>query len=366
MVTREKTRQVTVGDVKIGGGNPVAVQSMTNTDTRDVEATVAQILALEAAGCEIVRSSVYDEACARAFRKIRDRIHIPLVADIHFSADLAVLAVENGADKLRINPGNIGGPEKVKRVVDAARAHHAPIRIGVNAGSLEKPLLARYGVTAEAIVQSALGHVRLLEDWGFEDIVLSLKASDVPLCVESYRQMAEVSRYPLHLGVTEAGFGEQGLTKSAVGLGSMLMAGLGDTLRVSLSGDPVQEVEAAWGILRAAGVRRRGVEIISCPTCGRTTIDVENLAREVARRTAHITKPLKVAVMGCVVNGPGEAREADVGIAGGGGRGALFLRGQPPLSLAEEGLLPALLDAISALIGENLEENTTDGRAGNP
>ncbi len=366
MTTREKTRPVRVGGVTIGGGHPVAVQSMTNTDTRDVEATVAQILTLEAAGCEIIRASVYDEECARAFRAIRDRIHIPLVADIHFSADLAVQAVENGADKLRINPGNIGGPDKVQRVVDAARAHRVPIRIGVNAGSLEKPLLERYGVTAQAIVESALGHVRLLEERGFTDIVLSLKASDVPLCVESYRRMAQLCDYPLHLGVTEAGFGEQGLVKSAMGLGAMLLDGLGDTIRVSLSGDPVQEVDAAWAVLRSAGVRRRGVEIISCPTCGRTGIDVEGLAREVVRRTAHITKPLKVAVMGCVVNGPGEAREADVGIAGGQGRGALFLRGQPPRTVPQEGLLDALLAAIEGLIGENGEEHTNDGGFGCP
>lgn len=352
MTTREQTRVVYIGGVAIGGGNPVAVQSMTNTDTRDVEATAAQISALEAAGCEIVRASVYDKECAAAFRRIKDKIHIPLVADVHFSAKLAALAVENGADKLRINPGNIGGEDKVRLVADAAKAHGVPIRVGVNAGSLEKELLDKYGVTARALAESAVGQARLLERMGFQDIVLSLKASDARLCVEACRLVAEVLDYPLHLGVTEAGFGSQGLVKSAVGLGALLLDGLGDTLRVSLSGDPVPEVSAAYSILRAAGVRQRGVEVISCPTCGRTCIDVEGLAREVERRTANIRKPLKVAVMGCVVNGPGEAREADLGIAGGRGGGALFVKGEPVRSIPEEGLLDALMDAIKRITGE--------------
>jgi (E)-4-hydroxy-3-methylbut-2-enyl-diphosphate synthase len=352
MKTRERTRVVRIGGVAIGGGNPVAVQSMTNTDTRDVEATCAQILALEAAGCEIVRASVYDEACALAFKKIKDRIHIPLVADIHFSARLAVLAVENGADKLRINPGNIGGEEDVRLVADAARAHHVPIRIGVNAGSLEDEMLCRYGVSAQALAGSAIGQARMLERMGFEDIVLSMKASDAKMCLEAYRLAAETLDFPLHIGVTEAGVGARGLVKSAVGLGALLMDGLGDTIRVSLTGDPVPEVAAAYDILRAAGVRSIGVEVISCPTCGRTGIDVEKIAREVERRAANIRKPLRVAVMGCVVNGPGEAGQADLGIAGGQGRGALFVKGEPVKSIPEEGLLEALMDAIKRISGE--------------
>lgn len=350
MTKREKTKVVRIGAVAIGGGNPVAVQSMTNTDTRDVEATIAQILALEAAGCEIIRSSVYDESCALAFRKIMDRIHIPLVADIHFSARLAVMAVENGADKLRINPGNIGSADKVKLVVDAAMAHHVPIRIGVNAGSLEKELLERFGVTATALAQSAIRQVRVLESLGFDDIVLSMKASDAAMSLEAYREVSNVLDYPLHLGVTEAGGGESGIIKSSVGIGAMLLDGLGDTLRVSLTGDPVPEVAAGYGILRAAGVRLRGVEVIACPTCGRTGIDVEGLVREVERRTAHIQKHLKVAVMGCIVNGPGEAREADVGIAGGQDGGALFVKGQLPRKVPQDRLLDALMEAIGRLI----------------
>ena len=346
MNKRENTRVVRVGNVSIGGGNPVAVQSMTNTDTRDIEATVAQIKALEAAGCEIVRASVYDEECAVAFRCIKDRISIPIVADIHFSAALAVLAVENGADKLRINPGNIGGPNKVKLVVDAAKAHGVPIRIGVNAGSLEKDKLQKYGVTAKAMAESALEHVRMLEGMGFDNIVLSLKASFAPLCVNAYREAAELLDYPLHLGITEAGAGNQGLIKSAVGLGALLMEGIGDTIRVSLTGDPVQEIAAAFDILRASGVRQRGIEVISCPTCGRTCIDVEGLARAVEQRTAGIRQHLKVAVMGCVVNGPGEAREADVGIAGGQGMGALFVHGELVRKVPEEKLLDALMEVI--------------------
>lgn len=352
MTTRERTRPVRIGNVTIGGGSPVAVQSMTNTDTRDIEATIAQIHRLEAAGCEIVRAAVPDEESARAFRKIKVGIRIPLAADIHFSAKLAVLAVENGADKLRINPGNIGGEDKVRLVADAARAHHVPIRVGVNAGSLEKELLVKYGVTARALAESALGQARLLEKYDFTDIVVAVKASGARLCLDACRMVAETADYPLHVGVTEAGFGNNGLVKSAVGLGALLLDGLGDTLRVSLSGDPVQEVHAAYSILRAAGVRMRGVEVISCPTCARTGIDVEGLAREVERRTAGIRKPLRVAVMGCVVNGPGEAREADLGIAGGKDGGALFARGEPVRSIPEEGLLEALMDAIERITGE--------------
>ncbi|MDD4797532.1 MAG: flavodoxin-dependent (E)-4-hydroxy-3-methylbut-2-enyl-diphosphate synthase, partial [Eubacteriales bacterium] len=324
MITRNKTRVVKIAGVSIGGGNPVAVQSMTNTDTRDVDATVEQILRLEQLGCEIVRASVYDEECARAFAGIKARIHIPLVADVHFSHRLAILAVENGADKLRINPGNIGGDDNVRAVADAAKAHGVPIRVGVNAGSLEKQMRMAHGHSARAMVNSALNEIATLEKHGFVDIVVSLKASDVPLCLEAYTLMAQRCDYPLHIGITEAGGGENALIKSAVGAGALLLHGLGDTLRVSLTGAPEPEVSAAWSILRASGVRRRGVEVISCPTCGRTNIDVAALARQVEDATRDITKPLKIAVMGCVVNGPGEARQADIGIAGGDGSGVLI------------------------------------------
>ncbi|MDD3243893.1 MAG: flavodoxin-dependent (E)-4-hydroxy-3-methylbut-2-enyl-diphosphate synthase [Eubacteriales bacterium] len=350
MYTREHTSVVHIGKVAVGGGNPVAVQSMTNTDTRDVDATVEQILRLEARGCEIVRASVYDEECAHAFARIKERIHIPLVADIHFSDKLAIAAVENGADKLRLNPGNIGGEDKVRKVADAARAHGVPIRVGVNAGSLEAAMQAAHGHTAQAMVNSAMGEIAILEKQGFDNIVVSLKASNVPLCLEAYRLMAQHCAYPLHIGITEAGGGDNALIKSAVGAGALLLDGLGDTLRVSLTGAPEPEVDAAWSILRASGVRRRGVEIISCPTCGRTRINVAALAAQVEQATCHITKPLKVAVMGCVVNGPGEAKEADVGIAGGDGRGVLIKGGEVVRTMAEEELLPALLAEIDTLL----------------
>lgn len=350
MPTREKTRVVKIGNLFIGGGNPVAVQSMTNTDTRDVDATVEQILRLEALGCEIVRASVYDEECARAFAKIKARIHIPLVADIHFSHKLAILAVENGADKLRINPGNIGGEDKVRQVADAAKAHGVPIRVGVNAGSLEQEMRLVHGHSARAMVNSALKEVAILEKHGFTDIVVSLKASDVPLCLEAYTLMSRQSDYPLHIGITEAGGGENALIKSAVGAGALLLAGLGDTLRVSLTGAPEPEVTAAWSILRASGVRKRGVEIISCPTCGRTRIDVAALAKQVEDATRDIIKPLKIAVMGCVVNGPGEAREADIGIAGGDGSGVLIKHGEILRKVPENELLSALLAEVKTLL----------------
>lgn len=326
------TGTVQVGRLKLGGGNPILVQSMTNTDTRDVNATLAQIRALADAGCDLVRVSVYDEACARAVRDLVDGSPVPLVADIHFDYKLAIAAMENGIAKMRINPGNIGGADRVRKVADCAKAHHIPIRIGVNSGSAEKELLQKYGgPTAACLVESALNHAKLLEDAGFRDIVLSMKSSDVRLTVEAYRLAHEKSSYPLHVGVTEAGLPGQGTVKSAIGIGSLLLDGIGDTIRVSLSGDPVPEAKAGWDILRALNLRTRGVQLIACPTCGRTGIPVAQIAERVERELSGITIPLKVAVMGCVVNGIGEGREADIGIAGGGnGAGVLFMKGREP------------------------------------
>jgi (E)-4-hydroxy-3-methylbut-2-enyl-diphosphate synthase len=342
-----RTKEIRIGSVTIGGDHPVAIQSMTNTDTRDADATVRQIRALEEAGCEIVRVSVYDEACARALPEIRSRIRIPLVADIHFSSRLAILALENGADKVRINPGNIGGDDKVRAVADCARAHRAPIRIGVNSGSLPGDIREKYGVGPRALCESMLRSVRLLESFGFGDLVLSVKSSDVTTMVRSNRELAALTRYPLHLGVTEAGTPETGLVKSAVGIGALLLDGIGDTIRVSLSGDPVQEVAAACSILTASGRRRFGVEIIACPTCGRSTIDVAGLAAEVERRTRHIASPLRVAVMGCVVNGPGEAREADIGVAGGPEYSLLFYNGEVRRKIPSHRILEELMNEIA-------------------
>ena len=338
------TREVRIGNLKLGGGAPVLIQSMTNTDTRDTEATLAQIRALAAAGCDIVRVSVYDETCAEAVRTLVDGSPVPLVADIHFDYRLAIRAAENGIAKLRINPGNIGGADRVRMLADCAKAHHIPIRIGVNSGSAEKELLARYGgPTAECLVESALSHARLLEKAGFEDIVLSMKSSDVALTVRAYRLAHEKCDYPLHVGVTEAGLPGQGTVKSAIGIGALLVDGIGDTIRVSLSGDPVPEVAAAWDILRALDLRRRGVQLVACPTCGRTVIPVAEIARRVEAELSDVTVPIKVAVMGCVVNGIGEGREADVGIAGGKNGGALFVRGQEPVRV--EGDLAEILIA---------------------
>ena len=338
------TREVRIGNLKLGGGAPVLIQSMTNTDTRDTEATLAQIRALAAAGCDIVRVSVYDETCAEAVRTLVDGSPVPLVADIHFDYRLAIRAAENGIAKLRINPGNIGGEDRVRMLADCAKAHHIPIRIGVNSGSAEKELLARYGgPTAECLVESALSHARLLEKAGFEDIVLSMKSSDVALTVRAYRLAHEKCDYPLHVGVTEAGLPGQGTVKSAIGIGALLVDGIGDTIRVSLSGDPVPEVAAAWDILRALDLRRRGVQLVACPTCGRTVIPVAEIARRVEAELSDVTVPIKVAVMGCVVNGIGEGREADVGIAGGKNGGALFVRGQEPVRV--EGDLAEILIA---------------------
>ena len=325
------TGEVPSGKLKLGGGNPVLVQSMTNTDTRDTEATLAQIRALHDAGCDLVRVSVYDEACAEAVKTLTDRSPVPLVADIHFDYQLAIRSAENGIAKLRINPGNIGREDRVRMVADCAKAHHIPIRIGVNSGSVEKELLAKYGgPTAECLVESALGHARILEKVGFEDIVLSMKSSDVKLTIAAYRLAHERCGYPLHVGVTEAGLPGQGTVKSAIGIGALLADGIGDTIRVSLSGDPVPEAKAAWDILRALDLRVRGVQLIACPTCGRTCIPVAEIGKRVEEELADVTVPLKVAVMGCVVNGLGEGREADVGIAGGKSGGVLFVKGEEP------------------------------------
>ena len=337
------TRRVTAGGVAIGGGAPVTVQTMTNTDTRDVEATLAQIRAMAAAGADIVRVSVYDEACAKAVRALVDGSPVPLVADIHFNHRLAIQSVENGIAKVRINPGNIGGEANVKRVADCLKAHGVPVRIGVNSGSIEKEILQKYGgVTPEGMVESGLNHARMLERAGFEDIVLSFKATDVKKMIAACRLAHKLTDYPQHIGVTESGTADVGIVKSAVGIGALLLDGIGDTIRVSLSGDPVQEVPAGLSILRACGLRKDGIEIISCPTCGRTGIDVEGIARRVRAECADIKVPLKVAVMGCVVNGPGEAREADLGVAGGGnGKGVLFVKDQAPKPVS--GDLAALL-----------------------
>lgn len=338
------TRLVMVGAVPVGANSPVTIQSMTNTDTRDAEATASQILALEQAGCEIVRSSVYDMACARAFRRVKELIHIPLVADVHFDHRLAIAAAENGADKLRINPGNIGGEAKVRELIACAKAHRVPIRIGVNAGSLEKDLLQRYGgPKPEAMVESAMRHIAMLEREGFYDTIVSLKASNVPDTVQAYRLMHEKVDYPLHIGVTEAGLGEYALVKSAMGLGALLLDGIGDTLRVSLTGDPVQEVTAAQQILSAAGLRKERLEIISCPTCGRCGVNLENIVHSLRKRLKHIKVPLTVAVMGCAVNGPGEAKEADIGIAFGAGNGVLFHKGEKIASGTAEEMLDRLV-----------------------
>lgn len=334
----------------MGGDAPIVVQSMTNTDTRDVAATVTQIRELAAAGCEIVRVAVPDAAAAEALQAIRREVGVPLVADIHFDHRLALAALDAGVDGLRINPGNIGGRDKVKAVVRRAAERGVPIRIGVNAGSLDRRILARYGgVTAEAMVASAREHIAILEDLGFRDIKVSLKASSVPLTVDAYRLLAREVDYPFHVGVTEAGTLRGGLVKSAVGIGILLAEGIGDTIRVSLTAHPRREVWAAYEILRSLGLRRRGVELISCPTCGRCEIDVISIASEVEERLQHVTAPLKVAVMGCMVNGPGEAREADVGIAGGKGVGLLFRKGQPVRTVPASEMVAVLLEEVERL-----------------
>ena len=344
------TRQINVGGVPVGGGAPVSIQSMTNTPTHDVEATLSQIRALAAAGCDIVRVAVPDMAAAKAVGALKTGSPMPLVADIHFDYRLALEAAEQGIDKIRINPGNIGAPERVEAVAKACKERNIPIRVGVNGGSLEKELLARYGgPTPEAMVESALGHIRLLERYGFEDICVSLKASSVPATMGAYRLMAERYDYPLHLGVTEAGTREIGELKAAAGIGGLLALGIGDTLRVSLTADPVEEVFAARRILKSVGLRREGPELIACPTCGRTQIELIPMARQVEELLKDVDKPITVAVMGCVVNGPGEASHADVGLAGGKGEGVLFKHGQIVAKVPEDQLVPRLMKLIEEL-----------------
>ena len=340
---REDTREIQIGTRKIGGGNPIAIQSMTNTKTEDVEATVAQILALEAAGCEIIRCAVPTMEAAKALAEIKKRIHIPLVADIHFDYKLAIAAIENGADKIRINPGNIGDISRVKAVVDKAKEYNVPIRVGVNSGSLEKELVEKYnGVTAEGIVESALDKVSIIEEMGYENLVVSIKSSDVLMCVKAHELISQKCDYPLHIGITESGTVLSGNIKSSVGLGIMLYQGLGDTIRVSLTGDPLEEIKSAKLILKTLGLRKGGIEVVSCPTCGRTKIDLIGLANQVENMVADIPLDIKVAVMGCVVNGPGEAKEADIGIAGGIGEGLLIKKGQIIKKVKEEELLETL------------------------
>ena len=344
------SRQMNIGGVTIGGGAAVAIQSMCSTRTEDVAATVAQILRLEQAGCEIVRVAVPTMEAARAIGQIKKAIHIPLVADIHFDYRLALQCAAEGVDKIRINPGNIGSQERVRAVAEACRRYHIPIRIGVNGGSLEKLLLEQYGgVTAQALVDSAMGHVRLLNDCGFDDICLSVKCSHVPTNMQAYTLLSRQTDYPLHLGVTEAGTPEMGVLKSAIGIGGLLCQGIGDTIRVSLTADPVEEVVAAKRILQAIDMRRSGPNLISCPTCGRTKYDMIPIAREVERRLRDCTKPITVAVMGCAVNGPGEARNADVGIAGGDGEGLLFRKGEILYKVPQEYLVDALMAEIEKL-----------------
>ncbi len=350
-INRKSTRQIRIGNVAIGGGAPVSVQSMTKTATRDEAATVAQILELERAGCQIIRCAVPDREAALALGQIKPQIHIPLIADIHFDYRLALTALEQGVDGLRLNPGNIGGKERVQTVAKAAKERGVPIRIGVNSGSLEKDILAQHGeVNAEAMVESALRHVRLLEDADFGDIKISLKASDVTTTIEAYRLISQKVNYPLHLGVTEAGTRFTGAIKSAVGLGVLLAEGIGDTIRVSLTSNPVDEVIAGLGILKSLGLREEGIELISCPTCGRCQINVITVAEQVERELSSIQAHLRVAVMGCAVNGPGEAREADVGVAGGKGEALLFRRGEIVGKVAEGQICAALVAEVRKMV----------------
>ena len=344
---REHTRVVQIGDRKIGGGNPILIQSMTNTKTEDVAATVAQILELERAGCEIIRCTVPNMEAARALAEIKKQIHIPLVADIHFDYKMAIAAMENGADKIRINPGNIGSVEKVKAVVDVAKERNIPIRVGVNSGSLEKNLVEKYGgVTAEGIVESALDKVHSIEELGYRNLVISIKSSDVLMCVKAHELLADKTDYPLHVGITESGTVWSGNIKSAVGLGIILHQGIGDTIRVSLTGNPVEEIKSAKLILRTLGLRKGGIEVVSCPTCGRTRIDLIGLATKVEKLVEDYPLDIKVAVMGCAVNGPGEAKEADIGIAGGLGEGLLIKKGEIIRKVPEEQLLAVLKEEL--------------------
>lgn len=347
---RKNTNKVKIGNLTVGGDSPILIQSMTNTDTRDFDSTIEQILKLESAGCEIIRCAVPDMQAAEAFGKIKKGIHIPLVADIHFDYKLALECIKNGADKIRINPGNIGSRERVKAVVDAAKDSGVPIRIGVNGGSLEKDLLEKYkGPTADALVESALRHVSILDELNFSDIVISIKTSDVPTTIEAYRKLSEVCGYPLHVGVTEAGTLNGGIIKSAIGIGTLLSEGIGDTIRVSLTADPIEEIYAAKDILNILGLRKQGVKFVSCPTCGRTQLNLIKIANEVENRLKSVDKDITVAVMGCAVNGPGEAREADIGIAGGKGEGLIFSHGKILKKVSEDMLVEELMNEIEKL-----------------
>ena len=344
---RDHTKTVDIGGVKIGGGHPIAIQSMCNTKTEDVQATVAQILALEAAGCDIIRVAVPTMEAAKALKEIKKQIHIPLVADIHFDYRLAIGAIENGADKIRINPGNIGSRDRVQAVVDAAKERGIPIRVGVNSGSLEKPIIEKYGhVTAEGIVESALDKVRLIESMGYDNLVISIKSSDVMMCVRAHELIASETDHPLHVGITEAGTLISGNIKSSIGLALILGQGIGDTIRVSLTGDPLEEIKSAKLILRTLGLRKGGIEVVSCPTCGRTSIDLIGLANRVETMVQQFDLDIKVAVMGCVVNGPGEAKEADIGIAGGKGEGLLIKKGEILRKVPEDQLLDVLYNEL--------------------
>jgi (E)-4-hydroxy-3-methylbut-2-enyl-diphosphate synthase len=350
MIQRRKTRQISIGPLKIGGDAPISVQSMTKTDTRDIRKTVEQIRRLERAACEIVRVAVVDEEAARAIAEIKKRIQIPIIADIHFHYRLALKAMESGADGIRLNPGNIGGRDRLKTIVINAKDRSIPIRIGVNAGSLERDLLKRFGgATAEAMVLSALRTIEWMEDLGFQQIKVSLKASDVLRTVEAYRLFSKTTDYPLHLGITEAGRGSGAVVKSSLGIGLLLSEGIGDTLRVSLTGDPVEEVRVGYEILRALKIRQRGVEIISCPICGRCEVDLKHLVEKVEKGVQKISQPITIAIMGCVVNGPGEAKEADIGIAGGKGVGVLFKKGKIVKKVKEKDFASALLREVNKI-----------------
>ncbi|MBI5328548.1 MAG: flavodoxin-dependent (E)-4-hydroxy-3-methylbut-2-enyl-diphosphate synthase [Deltaproteobacteria bacterium] len=349
-MNRRKTRQIAVGGIRIGSDFPISVQSMTNTDTADVKATIKQISALEAAGCEIARVAVPNMEAAEAVGKIKKASSIPIIADIHFNYKLALKVIDKGIDGLRLNPGNIGDKQKIKTVVKAARENKLPIRIGVNAGSLEKDILEKYGhPTSDAMAESALRHIKILEDNDFLDIKISLKASDIWKTIEAYRLLAKKVDYPFHIGITEAGTMFSGTVKSAVGLGILLADGIGDTLRVSLTGDPVEEVKVGWEILKAMKLRERGVNIISCPTCGRIKLDIITLANEIEKRLSHIKRPVNIALMGCVVNGPGEAIESDIGIAGGDGAGLLYIKGKPAKKVKEKDIVDAIIKEVERL-----------------
>ena len=344
---RDNTKIIKIGNKVIGGGNPVLIQSMTNTKTEDVEATVNQILRLEKAGCDIIRVAVPTMDAAKAISAIKSKINIPLVADIHFDYKLAIAAIENGADKIIINPGNIGSTDRIKAVVDAAKANNIPIRVGVNSGSLEKELVEKYnGVTAQGIVESALDKVKIIEDLGYDNLVVSIKSADVMMCVHAHELIADKIKYPLHVGITESGTVNSGNIKSGIGLGIILNQGIGDTIRVSLTGDPAEEIKSAKLILKTLGLRKGGIEVVSCPTCGRTKIDLIGLANKVEDMVADIPLDLKVAVMGCIVNGPGEAKEADIGIAGGKGEGILIKKGETIKKVPEEKLLETLREEL--------------------